>query len=81
MFSGPVHWGETFKQCIGKFQSPINIIEHNVIPVDLPTIKFVDFDKKAESAEIVNNGHTGEYTYKILQLFHNVNVVPLYLRF
>ncbi|XP_018320641.1 carbonic anhydrase 2 isoform X2 [Agrilus planipennis] len=55
---GPNHWGEWYHQCVGKHQSPINIVEHDVEIVELPKLRFVNFDLKIEEVELHNNGHT-----------------------
>lgn len=57
--TGPLHWGEEYNTCVGKHQSPINIEEHIVVNVSLPSLKFSGLDV-SRSAYLTNNGHTGE---------------------
>ncbi|XP_043289329.1 carbonic anhydrase 2-like [Venturia canescens] len=54
---GPLHWGEEYNTCVGKHQSPINIEEHIVVNVSLPSLKFSGLDV-SRSAYLTNNGHT-----------------------
>lgn len=55
---GPEHWKEDFKRCSGKYQSPINIDEHNVEKRDFPEIEYINFNVTPESLTMTNNGHT-----------------------
>lgn len=56
--NGPSHWGEKYQHCVGKHQSPINILEHDVQEVNLPPMVFTNFDWKPTAAVFKNNGHT-----------------------
>ncbi|XP_065157828.1 carbonic anhydrase 2-like isoform X1 [Atheta coriaria] len=62
---GPTHWGEKYRQCIGKHQSPINIEDHNVETIWLYPMRFEHFGEKPEYAEMKNNGHTVTLTMKM----------------
>ncbi|KAH8366101.1 hypothetical protein KR093_009022, partial [Drosophila rubida] len=55
---GPDHWGDEYKRCSGKFQSPINIDEHNVQMRDYPDLEYYNFDTTPETVTLTNNGHT-----------------------
>lgn len=59
VFIGPSHWGEEYHACIGKHQSPINIEEHNVKNVSLPSLRLIGIENPYQSY-VTNNGHTGE---------------------
>ncbi|XP_017955339.1 carbonic anhydrase 2 isoform X2 [Drosophila navojoa] len=55
---GPEHWGEDYKKCSGKFQSPINI---NVLNVKFKTywpFTYENFDATPKRVHLTNNGHT-----------------------
>ncbi|XP_058795348.1 carbonic anhydrase 2-like isoform X2 [Phymastichus coffea] len=54
---GPEHWAEDYDSCFGKHQSPINIEEHDVRDVELPTLRF-DGLELARRLYMANNGHT-----------------------
>ncbi|KAG7308239.1 hypothetical protein JYU34_006914 [Plutella xylostella] len=56
--SGPLHWGERYRECAGKHQSPININVLRVKQVSLPDIQFVGFDDSIDGVHVTNNGHT-----------------------
>lgn len=60
ILSGPENWHKEYGTCLGKHQSPINILEHLVENVTLPILKF-DGLENPHPAYIQNNGHTGEY--------------------
>ncbi|XP_048007287.1 putative carbonic anhydrase 3 [Leguminivora glycinivorella] len=55
---GPTHWGERYRECTGKHQSPININVLRVKQVTLPDIEFVGFDDSIDDVHVTNNGHT-----------------------
>ncbi|XP_030385250.1 carbonic anhydrase 2 isoform X2 [Scaptodrosophila lebanonensis] len=55
---GPEHWGEDYKRCSGKHQSPINIDVVNVVEKQFPTLEFINFDEKPKGIRLTNNGHT-----------------------
>ncbi|XP_006624565.2 carbonic anhydrase 2-like [Apis dorsata] len=55
--SGPLHWGDEYKQCIGKFQSPIDIEEKDVTNMTFPKLQFSDTEN-SHVAYMINNGHT-----------------------
>ncbi|KAL0832866.1 hypothetical protein ABMA28_001019 [Loxostege sticticalis] len=55
---GPTHWGERYRECAGKHQSPININVLRVKQVSLPDIAFVGFDDSIDGVHVSNNGHT-----------------------
>ncbi|KYM99677.1 Carbonic anhydrase 1 [Cyphomyrmex costatus] len=54
---GPLHWGEEYHSCIGKYQSPINIEEHNVKNVSLSPLRLIGIDNPYQSY-VTNTGHT-----------------------
>ncbi|KAF2885503.1 hypothetical protein ILUMI_20653 [Ignelater luminosus] len=56
--NGPNHWGEKYQHCVGKHQSPINIEEHNVRQVQLPSMVFQNFNQTPKAFALKNNGHT-----------------------
>lgn len=58
LFTGPLHWGDEYKQCIGKFQSPIDIEEKDVTNMTFPKLQFSDTEN-SHVAYMINNGHTG----------------------
>lgn len=70
--SGPAHWQDQYKQCVGKHQSPINIDMHTVIKTKYPQLNFNNFDIEHE-AEIMNNGHTGNNFYLIFKVIGCTN--------
>ncbi|XP_072939854.1 putative carbonic anhydrase 3 [Epargyreus clarus] len=55
---GPTHWGERYRECTGKHQSPININVLRVKQVALPDITFVGFDDPIDNVHVTNNAHT-----------------------
>ncbi|XP_026755668.1 putative carbonic anhydrase 3 [Galleria mellonella] len=55
---GPQHWGERYRECTGKHQSPININVLRVKQVTLPEIVFIGFDDSIDGVHVTNNGHT-----------------------
>ncbi|XP_062132472.1 carbonic anhydrase 2 [Drosophila sulfurigaster albostrigata] len=55
---GPEHWGDEYKRCSGKYQSPINIDDLNVVKRDYPDLEYINFDSTPESVSVTNNGHT-----------------------
>ncbi|XP_071445008.1 carbonic anhydrase 2-like isoform X2 [Hetaerina americana] len=55
---GPDNWGKIYKTCSGKFQSPINIDNHDVLHVKFPPLRFHGFHEELDEVTIVNNGHT-----------------------
>lgn len=55
--SGVSHWGENFRTCKGKHQSPINI--DIVKKVKLSPLKLTNFDLNFETLTLNNNGNTG----------------------
>lgn len=55
---GPLHWGERYRECTGKHQSPININILRVKEVLLPDIEWVGFDDSIDDVHVSNNGHT-----------------------
>ncbi|KAI8424338.1 hypothetical protein MSG28_002880 [Choristoneura fumiferana] len=57
---GPTHWGERYRECTGKHQSPININVLRVKQVALPDINFIGFDDSIDDVHVTNNGHTGK---------------------
>ncbi|XP_046415711.1 carbonic anhydrase 7 [Neodiprion fabricii] len=54
---GPAYWGNKYQTCVGKHQSPINIVEHYVEKVTLPPLWFSGFNIPRK-AMLTNNGHT-----------------------
>lgn len=55
---GPDHWADTYQTCRGKYQSPIDIDEHQVLRVHLTPIRYEGFETPPLSSTITNNGHT-----------------------
>lgn len=64
--TGPEHWSEIEKNsdCDGKNQSPIDIIDINVI--DDISLKPIDihYSNNVKIHEIINNGHTIQYNFE-----------------
>ena len=62
--SGPTHWAtleEDYNTCgVGTTQSPIDIRDDVAKKADLPAI---NFDYKASTLKIINNGHTIQINY------------------
>ncbi|XP_018342531.1 PREDICTED: carbonic anhydrase 1-like [Trachymyrmex septentrionalis] len=54
---GPANWSKEYHTCIGKHQSPINIDEHNVTNVSLPSLRLIGIDNPHQSY-VTNTGHT-----------------------
>lgn len=55
---GPEYWGERYRECAGKHQSPININVLRVKQVTLPDLVLVGFDDSIDDVHVTNNGHT-----------------------
>ncbi|XP_050311682.1 carbonic anhydrase 1-like [Anthonomus grandis grandis] len=55
---GPQYWGNTYSQCVGKHQSPINILTRLTKIKKFPRLEFEHFDKPLGDVNIQNNGHT-----------------------
>ncbi|CAD0197105.1 unnamed protein product [Chrysodeixis includens] len=55
---GPMYWGERYRECAGKHQSPININVLRVKQVTLPELVLVGFDDSIDNVHVTNNGHT-----------------------
>ncbi|XP_066138892.1 carbonic anhydrase 2-like [Euwallacea fornicatus] len=56
--NGPSNWGNTFSQCLGKHQSPIDIETHNVVNKHFHQLRFENFDQQIGIGLFENNGHT-----------------------
>ncbi|XP_037868752.1 putative carbonic anhydrase 3 [Bombyx mori] len=56
--TGPNYWGERYRECAGKHQSPININILHVKHIILPDIEFIGFDDSIDDVHVTNNGHT-----------------------
>ncbi|XP_017796318.1 PREDICTED: carbonic anhydrase 2-like [Habropoda laboriosa] len=54
---GPSHWGNDYKTCLGKYQSPIDIEESSVKISSFPPLKFSSIEN-SHAAYMINNGHT-----------------------
>lgn len=54
-----MYWGERYRECAGKHQSPININVLRVKQVTLPELVLVGFDDSIDNVHVTNNGHTG----------------------
>ena len=55
---GPQYWSKVYQQCSGKYQSPININDHDVQEVEFWRLGTTNFDEYPLSGELHNNGHT-----------------------
>ncbi|ALC43469.1 CAH2, partial [Drosophila busckii] len=55
---GPEHWGEEYKRCSGKYQSPINIDEMSVVKKRFPEFNYYNWNRTPKSVRLTNNGHT-----------------------
>lgn len=55
---GPLHWGERYRECTGKHQSPININLLHVKQITLPDLVLIGFDDSIDNVHVTNNGHT-----------------------
>ena len=64
--TGPEHWIEIEKEsdCDGKRQSPINIIDVNVIDDTLLLPVDVHYSSSVKIHEILNNGHSIQYNFE-----------------
>lgn len=65
--AGPSHWGETFEQCNGEQQSPIDIDKSKAESVTLPPLKLFVV-KNLSRMTMVNNGHTSKRTLIVSQI-------------
>jgi carbonic anhydrase len=69
--TGPMKWGTLEKEystcALGKTQSPIDIRDDVAKKTDLPAI---NFDYKASTLKIIDNGHTIQANYAPRQLYH-----------
>ncbi|XP_076677298.1 carbonic anhydrase 13 [Andrena cerasifolii] len=54
---GPSHWGDEFKTCLGKYQSPIDIEDKDVTLTAFPRLQFSKIQNPHRSY-MTNNGHT-----------------------
>lgn len=54
---GPQHWGDSYKTCLGKYQSPIDIEDKDVRIASYPTLQFSNV-QDPHPAYMSNNGHT-----------------------
>ncbi|XP_053999315.1 carbonic anhydrase 7-like [Hylaeus anthracinus] len=54
---GPSHWGDKYKTCLGKYQSPIDIEVNDVQPASFPPVEFSNV-QSPHKANMTNNGHT-----------------------
>ncbi|XP_076651585.1 carbonic anhydrase 2 isoform X2 [Halictus rubicundus] len=54
---GPQHWGDSYKTCLGKYQSPIDIEDKDVRTTSYPPLKFFNV-QDPHPAYMSNNGHT-----------------------
>ncbi len=59
--TGPAHWGETYPDCNGTKQSPVDIVVAKAKEKDLPAISF---DYSQVPVQVVNNGHTIKADYE-----------------
>lgn len=55
--NGPSHWGDEYKTCQGKFQSPIDIEEKDVTTATFPLLQYSGLER-SHTAFMTNNGHT-----------------------
>ncbi|OAD53952.1 Carbonic anhydrase [Eufriesea mexicana] len=55
--SSPSSWGDDYKTCLGKFQSPIDIREKDVTTVSFTQLEFSNVNN-SHTAYMTNNGHT-----------------------
>ncbi|XP_034179074.2 carbonic anhydrase 2 [Osmia lignaria lignaria] len=55
--NGPSHWGNEYKTCLGKFQSPIDIEEKDVTTTTFPPLQYSGVHR-SHTAYMTNNGHT-----------------------
>ncbi|NWY27462.1 CAH15 anhydrase, partial [Pheucticus melanocephalus] len=60
---GPAQWHQTYKDCKGSRQSPVNIVTRNVVyEKSLKPLSFEGYDVKGSAKwNLENNGHTGKY--------------------
>ncbi|NXE63547.1 CAH4 anhydrase, partial [Calcarius ornatus] len=59
---GPAQWHQSYKDCKGNSQSPVNIVTRNVVyEKSLKPLSFEGYDVKGSAQwELQNNGHTGK---------------------
>ncbi len=55
------NWGKRFKQCTGKYQSPININTSNVVVNHDLDIKYINYDVELDEPVLFNNGFGGKF--------------------
>lgn len=65
---GPDHWGDSYAQCSGKHQSPIDIDSAHVTRTVLPKLKMEGFFSTEGDTILTNNGHTAMMTTDSLTL-------------
>ncbi|KAF2985874.1 hypothetical protein EK904_001884 [Melospiza melodia maxima] len=60
---GPAQWHQSYKDCTGDRQSPVNIVTRNVVyEKSLKALSFEGYDAKGSAQwDVQNNGHTGKY--------------------
>ncbi|XP_033149507.1 carbonic anhydrase 2 [Drosophila busckii] len=68
---GPAHWGESFKRCSGKHQSPINIDALQVVPRRFREFQIHGLERVPRDIKLTNNGHT-----VLVNMYYNDNMEP-----
>ena len=67
MVAGPSHWADTYPQCGGRRQSPINIELGKTEHKDLGDLALKGYNTSSgHGFKLLNNGHTGIILYYII---------------
>ncbi|NWR18257.1 CAH4 anhydrase, partial [Emberiza fucata] len=68
---GPAQWHQTYEDCKGHRQSPVNIVTRNVVyEKSLKPLSFEGYDVKGSAKwDLQNNGHTGKTCSSPLKQF------------
>ena len=78
---GPDTWPVNFPEsCAGESQSPIDLTKADATIVDDgPPLKFMNYEMKPASMNLINDGHSAKVTFKVFE--PKGNVVPQITQF
>ena len=69
-------WSSSFPSCGGSKQSPINIDRSLALELDLPPLRFSNFDLVTEeNTKLVNNGRSLELELQVKNTIFVINVI------